>query len=259
MSMATPAPPDVEEWGEYVLYSDRYDYPHFTDRPENPLMESSTHSRWVARLIEIVDTVHRDAGTDALVCGNTPFLPPDGWPQTAPDLLVVPGLEGVHVGRYVIGPDRPPPLVAVEVISESNTPAVIERRCGRWINAGIPEVYALDPLRNTFERCSWEGGQFRRVDALGQYSAGMRCTVLLVDGALAVCCVAGKPVRLDDRPYQWIADEQRRADTAALTAMAERDRADAERERADAERERADAERRRADELEQRLRDLDGG
>ena len=251
MSASASPRDEFEEFGEYVESSDVYDYPHFTDNPENPLMESSTHSRWVGRLIEVIGSIHRELGSGALVCGNTPFLPPDGFPQTAPDLMVVAGLIDRHITRYVIGEGMPAPTVCVEVISESNTPAIIRRRCGRWLNAGVPEVYALDPLRSTFQRLRWRGDEFISTDALGVYSDGMHATMLLLDGELALCCAAGRPVRLTDQPYMWLADEQRRADTAELDARTERERADTEQAR-------ADTERARADELERRLRELGG-
>ena len=50
-----------------------YDYPHLPGEELDPLMESSLHSRWLGFLLTTVTSAL--AHTDALVTGNTPFVP----------------------------------------------------------------------------------------------------------------------------------------------------------------------------------------
>jgi Uma2 family endonuclease len=138
--MPSTADPEVPE----------VDYPHLTGEEHNPLMESTLPAAWCTLLIQSVR--HTLAGTGAMVTGNTPFLPGDGGPHTAPDLMVVPGLAGQNFGRYEVGVHGPAPSVCIEVVSPSNTVAALDRRLGRWLAAGVAEVYELDPERETVVR-----------------------------------------------------------------------------------------------------------
>lgn len=220
------------------------DYPHLPGEEYDPLMESTLHAAWCTLLVQAVR--HTLAGTDAMVTGNTPFVPTDGGPHTAPDLMVVPGMAGQHFGRYEIGPDRPAPTVCLEILSPSNTAAVIERRVRRWLTSGVAEVYVLDPEREVVDRVWLDDGVLRRRDARGEHSPGLDLAFAVVDGRLALCCPGGRAVRLDDDPYGWLQSEQRRADEAEARA----DEAEA----------RADEAEARAAELEAELRRLrDGG
>jgi hypothetical protein len=222
------------------------DYPHLPGEPHNPLMESSLHAKWCTLLIQAVR--HTLAGTDALVTGNTPFVPPDGGPHTAPDLMVVPGVGGREFGRYEVGRDGPPPSVCVEIVSPSATRAQLDRRARRWLDSGTAEVYILDPARESIERAAVVAGALIRRDALGTHSAGLALTFGVVDGHLALCCPGGRAVTLAGDPFAWLLDEQHRADAAES-------RADAAESRADAAQSRAEELAARVAELESRLRD----
>ena len=180
------------------------DYPHLPGREHNPLLESSLHATWCTLLIQAVR--HTLAHTDALVTGNTPFVPPDGGPHTAPDLMVLPGLAGRNLGRYEIGRDGPPPSVCVEVVSPSNTRSVIDRRCRRWLDAGVTEVYVLDPERETVEQVAVTDGALIRSDARGVHSPGMHLSFATVDGRIALCCPGGRVVTYDDDPFGQTAE-----------------------------------------------------
>jgi Uma2 family endonuclease len=235
--MSSAAEPQVPE----------VDYPHLPGEEHNPLMESTLHAAWCTMLIQAVR--HTLAGTGAMVTGNTPFVPNDGGPHTAPDLMVVPGLGDRNFGRYTVGVDGPPPSACIEVTSPSNTPAVLERRLRRWLVAGVDEVYQLDPERETVDRV-WIGadGTLVRQDARGTHSTAMNLSFAVVEGRLALCCPGGRAVRLDDDPYGWLQSEQRRADEAESRADEAESRADEAESRAhEASRRAADAEARAAE------------
>lgn len=210
-------------------------------------MESTLHAMWCALLIQSVRHTLADAG--ALVTGNTPFVPADGGPHTAPDLMVLPGLAGRQFGRYEVGRDGPPPSVCIEVQSPSNSNAAIARRLRRWLDAGVGEVYLIDPERDTLHRFVVVDGELHRREALGDYSPGLNLSFALVDRELALCCPGGRAVRLNDDPFGWLLDEQRRADEANT-------RADEANIRADEANTRADEANTRATALEAELRRL---
>lgn len=209
-----------------------YDYPHLPGEELDPLMESSLHSRWLGFLLTTVTSAL--AHTDALVTGNTPFVPSGTKYHTAPDVVVLPGLRGQDIGRYVVDEYGVVPTVCVEIVSPSNTWPRPERRYRRWLEAGVPEVYAIYPKRQQVQRIELVDGEIVRSDALGQRSEALNLTFTLSRGLLGLCCLGGQVVTLEDDAYALLSAERERAD-------AERERADAERERADAERERADA------------------
>ncbi len=243
--------------GKYLVRMDtdvpEVDYLHLPGEEHNPLMESSLHAQWVTMLVQSVH--HSLADSGCLVTGNTPFVPADGGPHTAPDLMVLAGLAGTNVGRYEVGRDGPPPLACVEVRSPSNSDAAIERRLGRWLRAGVGEVYLIDPLREAvYQAVEVDGGvEFR--DANGVHSAGLGITFAHIDGHLVLCCPGGRAVRPGDDPFGWLLDEQRRADQAELRFLAAADDAAAARDEAAAARDEVALLRDRVAELEARLRD----
>ncbi|MCB9380493.1 MAG: Uma2 family endonuclease [Acidimicrobiaceae bacterium] len=198
------------------------DYPHLPGEEHNPLMESSLHAQWVTMLVQSVH--HTLAGSGHLVTGNTPFVPADGGPHTAPDLMVLPGMAGQQVGRYRIGVDGPAPSVCVEVRSPSNRQSVIERRLGRWLEAGVEEVYLIDPDDDSVWACHRTADGVEFSDALGARSEALNLTFGQVDGRLALCCPGGRAVRPGDDPFGWLVEERHRADRAelALAGMEER-------------------------------------
>jgi Uma2 family endonuclease len=216
-----------------------YDYPHLPGEELDPLMESTIHSAWCTLLVSA--TKHTLAETDALVSGNTPFVPAGQKYHTAPDLLVVPGMRGRNFGRYVVDEHGVAPTVCVEVVSPSNTWPRLERRYRRWLEAGVSEVYALHPEHQTVDRIELLDGQIVHTNALGLRSQHLQMSFTLVGDRLGLCCPGGRVVTPDDDPYGWLVQERQRASDAAARADEERDRAEAERERADEERERADA------------------
>lgn len=195
------------------------DYAHLPGEEANPLMESTAHVEWIRVLLNAAG--HTLAGTGALVTGNVPFAPDDGGPHTAPDVMVIPGAAGRSFGRYQPGPDDPMPSVCVEVLSPSNTRADISRRCRRLLRLGVPEVYVLDPERETIVRMATAGDILVETDAVGQPSLGLNLTFVTVDDRLAVCCPAGRVVRPGDDSFAWLVEERHRAERA------ERDAADA--------------------------------
>lgn len=250
------------------------DYAHLPGEEQNPLMESTAHVDW--GLVLLNSARHTLAGTDHLVTGNVAFAPADGEPHTAPDLMVIPGAAGRDFGRYEPGPGDPLPSVCVEIVSPSNTRGDIRRRCSRLIRLGVPEVYVLDPIRQTVVRAELVDGEWRETSAIGVPSPGLDLTFATTDGhQLAVCCPAGRMVRPGDDPFGWLADEARRADRAELRAdleaeradllaeqsrrhaqkaLASAERAEAEAQRAEAEAQRAEAEAQRADAEAERAR-----
>ena len=226
MSMPASPPFDDEEAPEY-------DYPHLPGEELDPIMESSPHARWVAFLVTSARSSL--AGLDVLVSGNTPFVPSGSKYHTAPDLIVIPGMGGRDLGRYVLDEHGVVPSVCVEVVSPSTGWPRLERRYRRWLEAGVPEVYAIYPERHMVHRIELVDGEIQRSMALGHHSIGLKLTFTLVNDRLGLCCLGGRVVTPDDDVYAFV--------------DAERQRADAEQARADAERQRADAERARADEL----------
>ena len=189
-----------------------YDYPHLPGEELDPLMESTLHSAWCTLLVQSAQ--HTMAGTGALVTGNTPFVPAGMKYHTAPDLMVLPGMAGREFGRYVVDEHGVVPSVCVEVVSPSNTWPRLERRYRRWLDGGVAEVYALHPERETVDRLRLVDGELVRSDALGQYSDGMRMAFVRTDGHLGLCCPGGRTVSLRSDPFEWLLQEQRRADDA---------------------------------------------
>ncbi len=240
--MSMPVPIDADD------EAPEYDYPHLPGEELDPLMESTVHSAWCHLLV--TSARHTLAGTDAVVSGNTPFVPAGQKYHTAPDLLVVPGMRGRDFGRYVVDEHGHVPTVCVEVVSPSNTWPRLERRYRRWLEAGVPEVYALHPLQQSVDRIELVDDHIVHRDAIGIYSEGMQMTFTMIGDRLGLCCPGGRAVTLDDDPLAWMVQERQRAD-------AERERGDAEQERADAERDRADVERDRADAVEARAAALE--
>jgi Putative restriction endonuclease len=215
------------------------DYAHLPGEEQNPLMESTAHVDWGLVLLSSVR--HTLAATDNLVTGNVAFAPSDGEPHTAPDVMVIPGAAGREFGRYEPGPDDPLPSACVEILSPSNTVADINRRCARLLRLGVPEVYVLDPRRETVMRIESNGDGLRETSAIGVPSPGLGVTFALAGRHLAVCCPAGRMVRPGDDPFGWLVEETNRADQADRRADAEAERADAEAARADAAVEKAQA------------------
>jgi Uma2 family endonuclease len=221
----------------HVTHRPTVDYAHLPGEEQNPLMESTLHVDW--GLVLLNSARHTLANTNHLVTGNVAFAPNDGQPHTAPDVMVIPNAAGREFGRYEPGPGEPLPSVCVEILSPSNTRADISRRCDRLLRLGVPEVYVLDPTRDTIVRVERDDADgLVEQSAIGQSSVGLALTFATVDGHLAVCCPAGRVVRPGDDPFGWLVDEQRRADSAE----AEADRAKAEADRAKAEADRAKAE-----------------
>mgnify|MGYP001158986255 CR=1 FL=1 len=211
MSMPVPIDTDADEAPEY-------DYPHLPGEELDPLMESSIHSAWGALLVSAAR--HTLADIDVMVSGNTPFVPAGTNYHTAPDLLVVPGMRGQHFGRYMVAEYGVVPSVCVEVVSPSNAWPRLERRYRRWLEAGVPEVYALHPVQPTVDRIELVDGEVVHRNALGVRSEGLQMTFTLVGDRLGLCCPGGRVVTLNDDPYGWLVQERERAN-------AERERADA--------------------------------
>jgi Uma2 family endonuclease len=189
-----------------------YDYPHLPGEELDPLMESTLHSAWCTLLVQSAQ--HTMSGTGALVTGNTPFVPSGTKYHSAPDLMVLPDMAGREFGRYMVDEHGVVPSVCVEVVSPSNSWPTLERRYRRWLESGVAEVYALHPERDTVDRLPLVDGDLVRTDALGQYSEGMKMAFVRTDGHLGLCCPGGRTVSLRSDPYEWLLQEQRRADDA---------------------------------------------
>lgn len=162
--MSMPAPLDADD------QAPEYDYPHLPGEQLDPLMESTVHSAWCMLLVQ--SARHTLADTDALVTGNTPFVPSGANYHTAPDLMVVPGMRGREFGSYVVDEHGAPPSVCVELVD----------------------------------------GAIVRSDALGCHSPAMRMAFTRVDDRLGLCCPGGRVVAPDDDPYGWLVEERHRAD-----------------------------------------------
>src|SRR3954471_821818 len=81
---------------------------------------------------------------------------PDGMMRLAPHLVRIPDVAFVSRDRLPGGhmptepvPDLVPDL-AVEVLSESNTPAEMDRKRGEYFGAGVRLVWMVDPRTRTF-------------------------------------------------------------------------------------------------------------
>ncbi len=190
------------------------DYAHLPGEEQNPLMESTLHVDWSIVLLNAAR--HTLADTDHLVTGNVPAILGDGMPHTAPDVMVIPHARGRDFGRYVVGVDGPVPVACVEIVSPSNTKAQIRGRCQRMLEAGVSEVYVLDPIRESVVKAVTSDDGILEHSALGTYSSGLALTFTRSEGHLAVCCPAGRTVRPGDDPFGWLASEMNRADAAEL-------------------------------------------
>lgn len=221
------------------------EYSHLPGEEHNPLMESTQHATWIAVFLTAGRV--RLANTTSLITGNVPFDPGDGLARVAPDVMVIPGGAGQEFGCYRVGIDGPMPSVCLEVLSKSNTRGDVRRRTRRFLELGISEVYLLDPVKDTVVQVDLVGGELVETSAVGRHSPGLNLTFVRRDGQLALCCVAGRSVRVGDDIGGLAEIERDRADRAEHRADAESARADNEAARADTQAARAEAEAARAE------------
>lgn len=208
-------------------------YDHLPGEEENPLMENTLHAKWGHLLIGAAR--HTLAGTGVLVTGNVRLDPVDRRARTAPDVMVIPDWDGTEFGAYEPGPDAPVPTVCVEILSPSNRGPRFQDRLRRLLELGVAEVFVLDPLRHKVTRQQLgTDGAIVESDAIGTPSVGLAMTFVRHDNGLALCCPAGRLVSPASDPYNWLEQEQTRADREQARADEERARADEERARADA-------------------------
>ena len=215
----------------------------------------------------------------------------------SPDLVLIdgwrPGPHQSHV-RYRIGKDGPPPLLVLEVASESTWPIDLNEKVEVYARMGISEYFSCDPQpeqvwtgvwRQQGRLVGWRllpGSQVYEPlekDAQGRLWSDVLQSWLVMEGSflslfdrdghqrLSLAEVEHEGRIFAEVRGNYLAverdEERKRADEAEAEREAERQRAEVERQRAEVERQRADkaetdleAERKRADELAALLRQL---
>ena len=194
------------------------DYSFLPGEEHNPLMKSTVHVDWCYLLVTAAR--HALAGTDHLVTGNVVFAPDDGGPDTAPDLMVIPGLRGTDFERYEPGPRDPMPSVCVTIRAAFDIEAEVTERCRRLLRLGIGEVYTIDLINDRINRIELDGngGSLIESDAIGRRSEALRLNFARVDGRLGVMLPAGRVVFPGDNPFTLLVEARARADAAAALA-----------------------------------------
>lgn len=211
---------------------------HYPDSDGEPMAENARQALIIRTLI--LGFERRFSGRrDAWVGGDCFWYPVQGDPRTvtAPDVIVVTDLPAPidvrSLGSYRQWEHGPPPLLVVEVLSPSNTPADMIRKLAFYDQFGVREYWVVDPDHGLLE-IHWRDGD-RLVPAVhpeeGWVSPFTSVRVSMVDGEVVVVDPDGE--------RRWLApiDEAHRADEAVH---------------------RADELAARVAELEQRLRDLGG-
>ena len=175
MSQATISPPTIRTLGDLLerlggISPDRirYDPPpgratiddvirieakenRLCELVEGTLVEKAVgfeESRVALRLGQLIN-VYLDTNDRGICVGE------GGMMQIAPGLVRIPDVSFISWGRLPGGespkepvPDLVPDL-AVEVLSEGNTPAEMRRKVGEYFDAGVRMVWLIDPRKRT--------------------------------------------------------------------------------------------------------------
>jgi Uma2 family endonuclease len=227
----------------------------YPDSDGEPMGESVLQAEIIVMLK--IGFQHLFAGRpDVLVGADNFWYPVEGDPKTviAPDTMVIVGLDPRPDIR-AMGSYRPfehggRVMLAIEVLSPSNTWAEMLRKREFYERFGVEEYWVFDPQTGALEVWARMGDGLRPlpvpVGGLVSPTTGVR--VESVDGDLVV--------HDPDGGHRWLWSEGVAAQ--AGRAVREAARADQEAARADEEAARAEREAARAEAAERRIRELEG-
>jgi len=216
-----------------------------------PMADNPTQGRAIRYLVHGFERLFHGRA-DVFVGGDFFWYPVEGQPTIvqAPDVTVIVDLPGpvadidmpsyrqwVYGGRV---------LLAVEVLSPSNTWAIMAKRFDFYERYGVDEYWVFDPYVGVLEVYTRDGGHLVRVRGAGADGEGPVTSPAtgvvadVVDGRIRVAEPGG-------RTWLMPLEETLRAEAEAARAAAEAARADTEAARAEAEAARADTEAARAE------------
>ena len=231
--------------------------------PEVPVPESVAHYQLVSYLHALLSAWAQREGRNLLVASNLAVRWVEDRPRVGidPDVLLVdphPPIGRDDASLRLWEPQMGPPLLAIEVVSQSHPYKDYRDIPERYAAMGVQELWVLDPGRFGPSRL---GGphliqRFVREDdatLVRRYAGEGPCHSSVVDAWVCSGAEPGITVCADaasERPWLTGEEAERRA-----RVEAERQCVDAEQQRAEAEQQRAEAEQRRA-EAEQRAKRL---
>lgn len=198
-----------------------------------PMADNPTQGRAIRYLVHGFERLYHGR-PDVFVGGDFFWYPVEGQPTIvqAPDVTVIAGLPGPIADRdmpsyrqWVYGGHV---LLAVEVLSPSNTWRDMARRLAFYDRYGVHEYWVFDPYEGVLQVYAREGGRLALV-------GGEEPVVCPVTGVTATV-VDGRIHVTDPDGRVWLTplEESLRLEAEAQRAEAEAQRADAEAQRADA-------------------------
>jgi len=139
----------------HEFYERRDEFPHceLIDGEVWPMAPTKRrHGKGEGRVFRILDEYIEETGHGEVVCGEVGY-------QLTGDLV-----RAADVAVHLEVPEEKPgwetvmPELVVEVVSDSDTWAAIERKVEQWLAAGVSEVWVADPDRRTVTLRMSDGG-----------------------------------------------------------------------------------------------------
>jgi len=189
-----------------------------------PMADNLTQGRVIRTLVMGFDCLYADQ-PDVLVGGDFFWYPVEGDPKVvvAPDVLVVKGTPKVELRSYRQWEHGGFPVLAVEVLSHSNTWADMARKLAFYQRFGTQEYWVYDPLDGAFEVYLRDGDEFRPVvDPGAGYVSPVTGVRVCVEGTELV-------VTDPDGQHRWLTPTQEMQRASAQSARADEQSALAER------------------------------
>ena len=181
-----------------------------------PMADNLTQGRVIRTLVMGFDCLY--AGQpDVLVGGDFFWYPVKGDPKIviAPDVLVIQGTPKVELRSYRQWEHGGGPILAVEVLSHSNTWAEMARKLAFYQRYGTQEYWVFDPLDGAFEVYLRDGDEFRSVvDPGAGYVSPVTGVRVHVEGTELV-------VTDPDGGHRWLTPTQEMQRAGAEAARAE--------------------------------------
>lgn len=200
----------------------------YPDSDRKPMADNTNQFEWMALLKWGLEDLF--AGEELVfVAGDLLWYPVEGHPtiRVAPDVFVAFGRPKGYRGSYIQHREAGvAPQVAIEILSESNTTAEMQRKRGFYERYGVEEFYIYDPETFAFEAYhKLRDGKLHKITAPGQIISPRLGISFDAPGtqAMRVFRPDGRQLR---KPDEALAEVREREEAAQETAVRERARAD---------------------------------